>query len=191
MNTARQSLATMANPGSPRWMTSLPARPLQSRNRPLPLYGQRGWHDVTCRQPVINLQARLVDRLTVFAQMPVCSATILTASIKGTFCPFDFSPPRLPPFEITPRQHPPESHRIDSGAFWPPRRRIVCPGVHQRQWGNFGPLAVVGVNNDQGVGSNGPYRHKPTPLNPNHYSALSVRTREVKAYLLCCRDCSG
>ena len=30
-------------------------------------------------------------------------------------------------------------------------------------------------------GSNGSHRHQPTPLNLGRYSALSVRTREVKA----------
>ena len=33
-------------------------------------------------------------------------------------------------------------------------------------------------------GSNGSHRHKPTPLNLGRYSALSVRTREVKALLV-------
>jgi len=33
-------------------------------------------------------------------------------------------------------------------------------------------------------GSNGSQRHNPTPLNPDRYSALSVRTREVKALMV-------
>jgi len=73
---------------------------------------------------------------------------------------------KIPPHS----KHHPRSHQIDSGAFWPTGRQICPPAKKGRFWA----LAVVGGINDQGFGSNGSHRHKPTPLNPDRESAIEL-----------------